>query len=629
MCGIVGVFNVAQPVSENLLRQQVEALRHRGPDDQGVYVSGTFGMGMRRLSIIDPVGGYQPMSNEDGTLWIVCNGEIYNYRTLRHSLIAKGHQFRTESDTEVIIHAYEEWGPDCLNRLNGMFAFALWNEQTRTLFLARDRLGINPLYYFKDNERLIFASEIKAILADPTVPREIDARGLNNYFTFGHAVAPHTIYRGIRKLLPGHYMLIQGELTDMQLHCWWDVPLDVTDDPKSEDEYAHEIRELLEDSVRLRLVSDVPVGAFLSGGVDSSAIVGLMSRLMNQPVQTFSVGFDVGRGYNELSDARRVAEHFGTDHHELHVQHSDLVEALTSLVYHYDEPFGDAAGFPTYLVSRLASKHVKVALTGEGSDELFGGYRRYVVDRLAPLYQTLPTFLRERVIARCVRSLPRFRRIKKIVEALSVPEPDIRYGTWLTAFDDDLKLVLFQEHIADLTRAYDAYDIYHRYYYRDENAEHLNRLMYVDVKTWLADTYLEKTDKASMAVSLEARVPFLDHRLVELALRIPSRYKIRGISTKRILKRAMADLLPLETLRKRKHGFSVPTDAWFRGSLRDFVFEILMDARTRQRGLFNPSAIEQLWHWHQSGKEVVDTHLWLLLNFELWARTYLDGDSSV
>ncbi len=643
MCGICGVYNFRdnQPVQEQLLQRMCDAIGHRGPDDEGIYTDGNIGLGNRRLSIIDLATGHQPMSNEacaeqgrsDGSVWVVHNGEIYNYRELMGALKARGHRFSTASDPEVIVHAYEEYGIECVHRLTGMFAFAIYDRRPTAggksprLFLARDRLGIKPLYYYLDGRRLIFASEIKAILADSSVPRQINYKGLNNFFTYGHAVAPDTIYQGIKKLLPGHYLRCDNG--EIQVKEYWDLYPDEGQgneaaESLTEAGYADRVYELLQDSVRYRLVSDVPLGAFLSGGIDSSTVVGLMSTLMDQPVKTFSVGFEIGGAYSELDDARLVAEYFKTDHHELRVKSSELVDALQKLVYQYDEPFGDAACFPTYLVSKFARDYVKVALTGEGGDEIFGGYRRYLAERLSPLYQSLPLFLREKVVAKAVHSLPRFRRLKKAVSAMSVPSPDVRYGSWLTVFDDEMKMELFSAQVQELTRRYDSFEVYRRYYNRNGSLDLLGKLMYTDLKTWLPDTYLEKTDKASMAVGLEARVPFLDHQLVEFAAQMPSRYKINGLTTKYILKKAMRRLLPKSVLRKRKHGFAVPTDPWFRGELKDFVFEILMDERTRSRGYFDFDYIEKLYKLHDSGKEVYDSQLWLLLNFELWHRGFMD-----
>jgi asparagine synthase (glutamine-hydrolysing) len=651
MCGIAGFLDLSRQVRGDACpeqsRRELEAsairmadtIHHRGPDDSGVWVDAEAGiaLGFRRLAIIDlSPTGHQPMHSADGRYIIVFNGEVYNFKALRQELDELGYTFRGSSDTEVMLAAISRWGVEtAIQRFIGMFAFALWDRQERRLYLVRDRLGIKPLYYYLDESRLIFASEIKAILADSSVSRQINYQGVNNFFTYGHAVAPDTIYQGIKKLLPAHYLECGNGRVEIKEY--WDVYLDETQRSQAtgsltEAEYADKVYELLRDSVRYQLVSDVPLGAFLSGGIDSSTIVGLMSTLTDQPVKTFSVGFEtcgergrsIGGAYNELDDARVMAEHFRTDHHELRVKSSELIDALQKLVYHYDEPFGDAACFPTYLVSGFARDYVKVALTGEGSDEIFGGYRRYLAERLSPLYQSLPLFLRQKVVARAVHSLPRFRRLKKAISAMSVPLPDVRYGSWLTVFDDAMKLELFSAQVQELTRRFDSFEVYRRYYNRNGSLDILGRLMYTDLKTWLPDTYLEKTDKASMAVGLEARVPFLDHRLVEFAAQVPSRYKINGWTTKYILKKAVRQLLPESVLRKRKHGFAVPTDPWFRGDLQDFVFEILMDERTRSRGYFNFDYIGRLYKLHHSGKEVYDGQLWLLLNFELWNRAFMD-----
>jgi asparagine synthase (glutamine-hydrolysing) len=634
MCGIYGWLKLKQGKDREAGivwgRLAIDTLLHRGPDDRGTWHADDIFLGMRRLSIIDLAGGKQPIWNEDGTVCIVYNGELYNFLDLRPELEAKGHLFRTRSDTEVVLHAYEEWGPNCLRRFNGMFAFAIWDERNKTLFLARDRIGEKPLYYYQDNERLIFASEIKAILANPSVPRRLNPRGLANFLAFGHAVAPETIYQNIYKLSPGHYLLVKNG--HIQIAQYWDVG----DEPQlpdgavlTEDEYAERILSLLDDSVRRRMIADVPVGAFLSGGVDSSTVVALMKQHATGPVKTFSLGFSIGGAYNELSDAHRVADYLRTEHHELQVEHVDLVQTLRTLIYHYDEPFGDAAGFPIYLLSRFAREHVKVVLAGDGGDELFGGYRRYVADQLAPVYQRLPGFLTDTLIPGCVERLPRLRRIKRMVQTLPITDPARRYAAWLLLFTPEMQAELLQPDVYDAVSNYDPVWPYPRYYAGLNSAtaaDHLNRLMYVDLKTWLADVYMEKTDKATMACSLEARLPLLDHRLVELAFQIPSHHKIRGLATKRIFKRAVRRLIPAEVLRKPKHGFSVPTDPWFRGELKSFTREVLLDERTRRRGYFNMSVVERLWREHVEGRNVWDTHLWLLLNFELWHRIYLDGE---
>jgi asparagine synthase (glutamine-hydrolysing) len=629
MCGIYGELNLRDNCrSGKYAEKATDLLRHRGPDDGVVWNGGQIVLGMRRLSIIDLPGGMQPIWNEDHTSCVIYNGELYNFHDLRLELETLGYLFRTKTDTEVIVHAYEQWGLECLARFNGMFAFALWDDRNKQLFLARDRIGEKPLYYYRDQERLVFASEIKSILADPAISRRLNWRGLCNFLAFGHAVAPETIYRDIVKLLPGHYLLAKdGRVTIRQ---YWDVgdePQLPVDYLHSKDNDARRIFDLLDDSVRRRMVADVPVGAFLSGGVDSSAIAALMKRHATGPVKTFSLGFNVGGAYNELSDARLVAEALGTDHYELEVGHEELVRTLRTLVYHYDEPFGDAAGLPIYLLSQFAREHVEVVLAGDGADELFGGYRRYAYDQLAPYYSRLPRLLTENWIPEVIDHLPRLRRIKRTLNTLPMKDPARRYAAWLLLFTPEMQNDLLRPSMINEISGHDPLEPYSRYYQALNSstaADHVNRLMYTDLKMLLPDAYLEKVDKAAMACSLETRLPFLDHRLVELAFQLPGQYKVRGLSTKLILKRAVRELLPAIILRKPKHGFAVPTEPWFQGQLRDFVFEILLDERTRGRGYFNMKFIEQLWHEHIERRRVWDGHLWLLLNFELWHRMYLD-----
>ncbi|MEZ4617174.1 MAG: asparagine synthase (glutamine-hydrolyzing) [Caldilineaceae bacterium] len=591
MCGIYGSLDlgqIGQPFAEP--QQAVDALYHRGPDETGSWQGEGIFLGMRRLSIIDLTDGQQPIWNEDKRCCIVYNGELYNYQDLRPELLARGHRFRTHSDTEVILHAYEEWGLDALQRFNGMYAFAIWDGYAQRLLIARDRIGIKPLYYYRDEQRLVFASEIKAILADPSIPRDLNPQGLANFLAFGHAVAPATMYRNIYKLLPGHLMICQdGAVTVSE---YWDVgqsaqAIQMAD--RSEAALVQEIRTLLSDAVRRQMVADVPVGAFLSGGVDSSAVVALMKQHATGPVKTFSLGFNAGSSYNELSAARRVADYLGTEHHELLVEHVDLVETLRTLVYHYDEPFGDSAGFPLYLLSRFARDHAKVVLVGDGGDELFGGYRRYAVDQWAAAYGYLPSILTQRFVPTLAERLPRLRRIKRTLTTLPIIDPARRYAAWLALFTPALQQELLQP---DLLAAIGDYDPAWRYpeLYGALNgktaSDHLNRLMYVDLKNWLVDMYMEKTDKATMAGSIEARLPILDHRLVELAFQIPGRYKVRGMTTKHIFKQAVSTLIPEDVLRRPKQGFAVPTEPWFRGELKDFSFDVLFDEAHTTAWLF-------------------------------------------
>lgn len=625
MCGIFGILS-PDPKHFNHADEQLKIIHHRGPDEEGKWRGEGIFLGSRRLSIIDLATGQQPIFNGDRSCCIVYNGEMYNFKDLRPVLAGKGYAFKTQSDTEVVLHAYEEWGIKCLAQFNGMFAFAIWDQNKKQLFIARDRLGEKPLYYYHDGNRLVFGSEIKAIVADPTIPREINPHGLANYLAFGHSLAPDTMFRNILKLLPGHYLLARnGKIETKE---YWDVgcePLPANA-ALSEDEYADRVLALLNDSVKRRMIADVPVGAFLSGGVDSSAIVALMKRHATGKVKTFSLGFSIGGAYNELSDAKRVAQYLDTEHYELHVGHIDMVQTLQKLIYHFDEPFGDPANFPVLLLSEFARKEVKVVLAGEGGDELFGGYRRYAADRTAALYQKLPKALTGAILPGIVKTIPRLRRTKRILSTLPMTDPAARYAAWLLVFSPAMQKELLQPHVTSELADYDPTWQYSHYYEsaRGEKLDHLNRIMYVDVKTWLADTFLEKVDKASMACSLEGRLPFLDHRLVELAFQIPGKHKIQGRTTKRILKQAVKSLVPPEVLSKPKHGFAVPTDPWFRGELKEFVFETLFDERTRKRGFFDFSYIERLYARHRDGKEVFDTPLWLLLNFELWNRIYID-----
>jgi asparagine synthase (glutamine-hydrolysing) len=634
MCGIYGEV-IPSGVDRRALRADaVDVLSHRGPDDRGVWIGDDVVLAMRRLSIIDLEGGRQPMWNEDGRFCLVFNGELYNYKELRPPLESLGHVFRTRSDTEVVLHAYEQWGPKCLDRFNGMFAFAIWDRSERVLFLARDRIGEKPLYYYWDGQRFIFASEIKAILADRTIPRDLNPAALSNYLAFGHGVAPETIYQHISKVMPGHYLVLRGG--SLHHHEYWDVGdhfAQAKDDERpSEGEFEERILTLLSDSVHRRMVADVPIGAFLSGGVDSAAVVALAQRGSSEPIKTFSLGFSVGGAYDELPDARAVAEALGTDHHELIATDADLVATLEALVYHYDEPFGDPAGFPTYLLSRLARQHVKVVLTGDGGDELFGGYRRYLAERYAPAFRRVPAFVRDDVLPAIVGRLPRLRRVKRTVRTLAIEDAAERYASWLMLFSPELQRELVPSSVWGSLNEHDVVAPYRRYFARADRlarGDRINAVMYADLKTLLADAYMEKVDKATMACSLEARLPLLDHRLVELAFEIPSAMKVRRSSSKRVLKRALRHIVPAFVLARAKHGFEVPLDVWFRGSLKSYAFEVLLDSSTQRTGFVNRPVVERLWREHRIGRNVWDEHLWLILNLELWGRMFLgEGGAS-
>jgi asparagine synthase (glutamine-hydrolysing) len=618
MCGIAGILynDPARPAAD--LTAALNAIQHRGPDDDGVYSDGPLAIGMRRLSIIDLTTGDQPMSDASGRYWIVFNGEIYNYPELRRELAAQGYPFRTTSDTEVILAGYGCWGEEVLRRLNGMFGFALWDRVERRLWLARDRLGIKPLYYMHDGSAFRFASEIKAILTDDAVPRRISHDGLANYMTYGYGIAPNTMFEGIFKLPAAHSMTVQNG--EVKISRYWQIP---GSDPYPLDKLdaaIEETRALLEDAIRIHMIADVPVGAFLSGGIDSATVVSQMTRLAGR-VKTFSIGFDDAR-YNELDAARVLAKCFNSEHYEVTLTEDDLPPLLEKLAYHYDEPFADASAFPTYVVSQLAQQHVKVVLTGDGGDELFGGYKRYLAERWTPWVQAVPRPVRQ-VALTALNQVPQQHRWKRIMRITMQPDYPSRYAHWMMIFwPEQVGRVLSPDYAA---RNYDPYAEYRQRFSAGSALDTVNRAMYADLHIHMPNDYLEKVDKATMAASVEARVPFLDYRLVELAQRIPSSFKVNGKTTKSILRRAVADVLPENILNLPKHGFSVPTTRWFQsGKTSQFIRDVLTDPRAVKRGIFRPEAVQALWEGHRAGRGVYDRHLWALMMFELWAQRYLD-----
>jgi asparagine synthase (glutamine-hydrolysing) len=622
MCGICGQFNLTgHPVEPATLRAMMAAIRHRGPDDEGHVVRGPAGLSHLRLSIIDlSEAGHQPMTSRDGQKWIVFNGEIYNYIELKRELEQLGETFRSSSDTEVLLRLYERFGPACLEKLQGMFAFAVWDEPRQTLFLARDRVGIKPLYYYLDDRRIVFASEIKAILQCADVSRQVNVESLITYFTFGHSVAPDTMYSRIHKLLPGHYMVCTAGGT--HLTQYWDL----SQNPSSQlgqSEATVEVRRILERAVTSHMVSDVPVGAFLSGGIDSSAVVAFMSQSSRQPIKTFAIGFDIGGYYNELDDARLIARHFRTDHYEKIVTQLDVRALIEKLVYHYDEPFADAANLPTFILSDFARQQVKVVLSGEGGDEVFGGYRRYCAQTASCYFHFLPVFMRGQFLNKIVPETPRFRRVRKVLETLSIQEEAVRYGTWLALFTEEAKAEMFDQTLRGTLQKFDSYWSYREYYNRLPSEDRINRILYTDLKGWLADTYLEKLDKAAMAVGLEGRVPFLDHRLIEYVFGLPGTWKVRRLTTKWLLKKALGGVLPDRTLYKPKHGFAVPVDEWFRGQLKNFLRDVLFDSDPRRSAYFRPAQVDKIFQQHIRGERNFGMQLWALLNFELWHRLFM------
>lgn len=623
MCGIVGIYNLkGNPVDSFMVQKMADALKHRGPDDRGIYVNKNMGLGHQRLSIIDvSSAGYQPMANEDKSLYIIFNGEIYNFKKLKEILKSLGHRFISKTDTEVILHSYEEWGINCLEKFNGMFSFAIWDKKNRQFFLARDRMGEKPLYYYLDQEQFIFASEIKAILENYNVPRKIDHQGLVNYFTFGHSIAPDTIYQGIKKLLPGHYLIFKNN--QIKIEEYWDPFIPNKKEDKGKDYYQQTIREIFEESVKEELISDVPLGVFLSGGIDSSSVVAMMAKNGVSPLRTFSVGFDVaGTEFNELSDAKIVANHFKTEHHELFLKEPDLINILNKLVYHYDEPFGDAAAFPVFYISQFTKKYVKVVLTGEGGDEVFGGYRRYIVENNRSKLLALNWLFENNMFQKTIKSLPGLRRTKKFAETVLIENDLSRYTNWLVFFSKEMIDNFLKPEL--LVAEKDSLKIYKEYFSRYKPESFLDKIMYLDQKILLPDCYLEKVDKASMAFGLETRSPILNHHLVEFANSIPSKYKIKDGKTKYIFKEAMKDFLPKQIFKKRKHGLAVPTNIWFKGKLKNYLFEIIFDKKTKARGYFNFPYIEKLYKSYQNGNQPFDSQLWLILNFELWHRQFID-----
>jgi asparagine synthase (glutamine-hydrolysing) len=630
MCGIYGVVDLNGETIPGLLLLEGmgQVIVHRGPDDCGYYFGPGIALGMRRLSIIDLSGGHQPISNEDETLWTVFNGEIYNFSDLREDLEARGHSFRTKSDTEVIVHLYEEFGIDFVKRLRGMFAIALWDAPAARLVLARDRVGKKPLYVRREPNRLLFASEIKSILQDEHVPRRLDLQALEEYLALGYVPAPWTLFEGIEKVLPGHCMVVEkGQVRDFE---YWDVFFGDAEE-RPEGEWVERIREKFLESVQIRLVSDVPLGAFLSGGLDSSSIVAAMARLADQPVKTYSIGFEGEDSfYNELPYARTVARAFATDHHEIMVR-PEVGELLPRLLWHLDEPVADSAFVTTYLVSRLARESVTVILSGVGGDELFGGYRRYLGDALRRYYDLIPGAVRRRIPALFAR-LPQDRhagwknyiRYASAFVSTAELDPASRYMSYVKVFSPEVRAAMVTKNGARHATAAVS-QVLEQYFRRCDDADALNRLLYVDIKTSLADDILALTDKMTMAASIECRAPFVDHELIELTSRIPGRFKVRGLEMKHLLKKVVEPWLPPAILQKKKRGFGAPVGAWLRNDLKALVEDTLSEQQIRKRGLLDGRVVQQIIADHHAQHNDHTDHLLALVNLELWCRIFLDS----
>ena len=626
MCGIVGIVrNDGKPVDEELLARMNDAIRHRGPDEDGFYVNGSAGMAMRRLAIIDLKSGQQPIHNRDRSAWIVFNGEIYNYLELREKLEKLGHTFYTNSDTEAIVHAYDQYGTDCPKHLRGMFAFAIWNERTQELFLARDRVGKKPLLYADVNGQLIFGSEFSALLLHPDISREIQPEALDYYLSFMAVPAPLTAYKAVRKLEPGHWLRWRNGKIERQRY--WEPDFTKKIDI-SEEEAGERTVEILREAVRVRLMSEVPLGAFLSGGIDSSAVVALMSQESSERVKTFSIGFDE-QDFSELHHARRVAEHVGADHHEFIVR-PDAVEVLPMLVEHYGEPYADSSAVPTYYVAKETRKHVTVALNGDGGDESFAGYERYIAMGLTEKYRKIPSFLRESVIREAVNLIPtdptKRSKIKSAQRLLAVVarEKSGRYMHWMSTFNDELKAPLYSDFFREQTRGANALGVLDTWFKRANGIGMVDALLLTDQMTYLPNDLLVKVDIATMAVSLEARSPFLDHHVIEFAASLPQNLKLRRLTGKYLLKKVLRKLLPSENLNRRKMGFGVPIGHWFRGKMQPFLREVVLSDKALRRGLFKPEAVKHLVDSHTRAERDYSHQLWTLLMLELWFNRFID-----
>jgi asparagine synthase (glutamine-hydrolysing) len=634
MCGIAGIleFKHDARASAAALREMCRLITHRGPDDQGFYTDGAVGIGMRRLSIVDVAGGHQPISNEDGTLWIVFNGEIYNHPALREQLIARGHRYSTHSDTETLVHLFEEYGADCVQHLRGMFAFAIWNRNTKTLFIARDRLGIKPLYYKLTPERLLFGSEIKALLAHGEIRPAFNRAALPEYLAFGYLSGEESFYDGILKLMPGHTMTIDPE-GKPEIRQYWDLDASKPHESREEAHYVESYRELLEGAVQSHLMSDVPLGVFLSGGVDSSAVAALMTKLRREPVATFSVGYRE-QTYSELPFARTVSDHIHSRHHEVLVGEQEFFGALPHLIWHEDEPIAWPSSISLYFVARLARETVTVVLTGEGADETLAGYTRYAFTlknaALDSAYRNIvPSFLRRGLRNTVATSSLLGATLRRRLEHTFLGKDgnswaSFYFDNFFSAFGEVEQTGLLTSDFAREAGPSTAYTNVLDYW-EHSSGEMLQRLLYTDIKTYLVEL-LMKQDNMSMAASIESRVPFLDHVLVEFATRIPREVQIQGLAGKRILKKAVEDLLPHSILYRPKLGFPTPWSGWLAGPRLESIREMLLEQRSVDRGYFRREAIEQLFDEHRAKHRDNYDRIWRLLNLELWHRVCLEGE---
>jgi asparagine synthase (glutamine-hydrolysing) len=627
MCGIAGVFEYQGrfAVHADTLRRMTDAVCHRGPDDSGEFMDDALALGMRRLSIIDLEGGKQPIANESGEIIVVFNGEIYNYRELREQLVSSGHVLKTMSDTEVIVHLYEEQGEDCVLTLRGMFGFALWDASERKLMLARDRLGIKPLYYADINGTLVFGSEIKSILQHPAVFAQLNHQALSDFLSLKYVPSPETLFDNIHAVPPGFMLVCTAQ--GVRLRRYWDLRFS-EEAGGDEAACAERLEALLRESVLLHLRSDVPFGAFLSGGLDSSTIVALMASYLDQPVETFSIGFSgEGSAMSETRYARQVAEYFGTRHHELIIEAADFVGSVERVVWHLDQPVADLACFANMMLAESASRHVKMVLTGEGGDELFAGYARYSGERLSPAFKLMPGAAK-RVLIRGSERIPGQRRAKLALNALAERDEARRLLAWFPLFNDKEKSRLLTGDVWMYTGCAPTDRVISAQLGNAGSAVPLSRMLYVDTKLWLPDDLLARGDKMSMAASIEARVPLLDHKVVEFAASLPSHLKIHTLTRKYLFRKLAQKLLPREIVHRKKQGFPIPISLWFRSEARQFVSDLLAPDTIRRRGLFDVSYVQSLLREHMSGTADRSAQLWALAMVELWHVRFIDEAST-
>lgn len=627
MCGIVGIINNgARQTDAEILRKMNQAIIHRGPDEDGFYVRENVGMAMRRLSIIDLAGGRQPIHNADKTKWIVFNGEIYNYREIREDLDKRGHKFYTNSDTEAIVHLYDEFGHDCLKRLRGMFAFAIWDEIERELFIARDRVGKKPLLYsHRPNGDLIFGSEFTALLEHPDIGREIDREAIDAYLSYLCIPAPITAFKEIRKLEPGHWLTWKNG--EIRTERYW-LP-DFSKKIKiGEQEAIEETTRILRESTKLRMISEVPLGAFLSGGVDSSVVAALMARESSQPVKTFSIGFEE-QDFSELKYAKRVAEHIGAEYHEFIVR-PDALEVLPTLVEHYGEPYADSSAIPTYYVAKETRKYVTVALNGDGGDESFAGYERYAAMQIAEYLKHFPGSAVRDAARAAASVLPtselkrsRVRDAKRFLQAAKLPRVE-RYFRWMSTFERTKKAELYTDEFRSHVGDFDAVTFLEEWLGGRTDMGLLDQILLTDQMTYLPNDLLVKVDIATMANSLEARSPFLDHNVIEFAASLPAKMKLRRFETKYLLKKLAAELVPKDVIYRKKMGFGVPIGKWFRGEMKDFVRENLLNSKALGRGIVRPEIMKRYVSEHTAGERDNAFQIWSLLMLELWFQRFID-----